>query len=97
MRRPAALADAVDRAVARARPAGRARPVASFWRDASLRLEYGREDVESYRTWLDADALRREVLDAARERGEAAAVLRDPDTNRSTREAPVPVTAPARS
>src|SRR5439155_12250015 len=46
------------------------RPVAnvaacSFWRGGSLRLEHGREDVESYLSWLDADALRREVLDAA--------------------------------
>lgn len=36
----------------------------SFWRDASLRLEYGREDADGYLDWLDAGALRREVLDA---------------------------------
>ncbi len=59
----------------------------SFWRDASLRLEYGREDAESYLHWLDTDALRREVLDAA-QGGSYLPSLRDPDTNRSTRESP---------
>jgi hypothetical protein len=72
------------------------RPVAQvraswFWRDASLRFEHGREDVESYRSWLDADALRREVLDAAVDAGVYLPSLRDPDSNRSTREAPRPV------
>jgi hypothetical protein len=67
------------------------RPVAqvrasSFWRDASVRLEQGREDVEAYRCWLDTDALRREVLDAAVEAGEYLPSLRDPGTNRSTRD-----------
>jgi hypothetical protein len=61
---------------------------ASFWRDASLRLEYGREDHDSFASWLDADALRREVLTPAAERGEYLPSLRDPVTNRSTREAP---------
>lgn len=56
----------------------------TFWRDRSLRLEFGREDVESYRQWLDTDALQREVLDAARE-GWFLPSLRDPATNRSTR------------
>lgn len=61
----------------------------TFWRDASLRLEHGRRDVESYRDWLDADALRREVLaplgpDGT---GEYLPSLRDPATNRATREA----------
>ncbi len=27
-----------------------------FWRDASLRLEFGREDVEPFADWLDAAA-----------------------------------------
>ena len=57
----------------------------TFWRDRSLRLEYGREDVESYRHWLDTDALRREVLDAAAG-GWIVPALRDPLTDRSTRE-----------
>jgi hypothetical protein len=71
----------------------RGRPAAhviasSFWRDASLRLEHGREDVESYISWLDAGALRREVLDAALSSGTYLPSLRDPATNRSTRAAP---------
>lgn len=57
----------------------------TFWRDASLRLEYGHQDVESYPDWLDTDALRREVLDAAPD-GHYLPSLRDPSTNRSTRE-----------
>lgn len=60
----------------------------SFWRDASIRLEHGREDVSSYLAWLDADALRREVLDAAVSSGHYLPSLRDPVTNRSTREPP---------
>lgn len=57
-----------------------------FWRDASLRFELGREDVESYPDWLDADALRREVLEPAATAGRYLPSLRDPGTNRSTRE-----------
>lgn len=55
----------------------------TFWRDASLRFERGREDVESYLSWLDAGALRREVLS-----GDEWYLpsLRDPATNRATRE-----------
>jgi hypothetical protein len=60
---------------------------AMFWRDASLRLEHGREDVESYLSWVDADALRREVLAPAAEHGRYLPSLRDPRTDRSTREA----------
>lgn len=59
----------------------------SFWRDASLRLEYGREDVESYLNWLDAGALRREVLSG----DTYLPSLRDPATNRATRADPVPL------
>jgi hypothetical protein len=70
------------------------RPVAlidatSFYRDASLRLEYGRTDVDSfYQGWLDVAALRREVLDPVAERGQYLPSLRDPGTNRSTRARP---------
>jgi hypothetical protein len=60
-----------------------------FWRDASLRLEHGREDPDSYLSWLDVSALRREVLDAVRDRGRYLPSLRDPATNRSTREPPI--------
>jgi hypothetical protein len=60
----------------------------TFWRDASLRLEYGREDVDSFLTWLDADALRREVLDPLGPRGDGHYLpsLRHPASNRATRE-----------
>jgi hypothetical protein len=61
-------------------------PAATFWRDAALRLEFGHEDVEGFLSWLDADALRREVLLPLVERGEYLPSLRDPVTNRSTRE-----------
>jgi hypothetical protein len=87
---PEALADALLAELrVRSCPAAHIR-AAHFWRDASLRLEYGRQDVESYLSWLDAGALRREALDAV-----VAAPprylpsLRDPVTNRSTRAAPV--------
>lgn len=60
----------------------------SFWRDASLRLEYGHEDVESYLTWLDAAALRRETLDPFGAGRPYLVTLRDPVSNRSTRDAP---------
>jgi hypothetical protein len=70
------------------RPAAQVR-AAGFWRDAALRLEHGRRDVDSYATWLDADALRREVLDAVVISGTYLPSLRDPLTNRSTRDAPV--------
>lgn len=65
------------------------RPVAlvradSFWRDASVRLEYGRHDPDGYLDWLDAGALRREVLDAV-PAGRYLPSLREPATNRATR------------
>lgn len=70
----------------------RGRPVTvitaeTFWRDASLRLEYGREDADSYLQWLDAAALRREVLDPLGPGGSGMFLpsLRDPLTNRATR------------
>jgi hypothetical protein len=58
---------------------------ASFWRDASLRLEYGREDLESFSSWLDAGALDREVLGPVAADGTYLPSLRDPVSNRSTR------------
>ena len=84
---PSALAAALVPLLERA-----GRPIAivhasTFWRDASLRLEYGREDVESYLTgWLDVGALQREVLSPVLS-GSYLPSLRDPVTNRSTREA----------
>jgi hypothetical protein len=70
------------------------RPVAvvdasTFYRDASLRLEHGRTDVDSfYQGWLDVAALRREVLDPVVADGRYLPSLRDPATNRSTRARP---------
>jgi hypothetical protein len=63
-------------------------PADSFWRDAALRLEHGHEDALSLPTWLDAAALRREVLDPLGPGGAGAYLpsLRDPRTNRATRE-----------
>jgi hypothetical protein len=62
-----------------------------FWRDASLRFENGRQDVDAFREWMDAAALKREVLDRALEQSSYLPSLRDPITNRATREAPVPL------
>jgi hypothetical protein len=58
----------------------------TFWRPASLRLEYGHEDDWAWLDgWLDEDALQREVLDALLERGSVLPALRDPGTDRSLR------------
>ena len=68
----------------------------TFWRDASLRLEHGRHDPFSYRhDWLDDAALLREVLAPLGPggSGEFLATLRDPVTNRATREPPRAATA----
>ena len=59
----------------------------SFWRDASLRFEYGREDADAYLNWLDDGALRREVLSG----DTYLPSLRDPATNRSTRAQALPL------
>lgn len=57
----AALADAL---VARGR-VPLVVPAEGFWRPAGERFQHGREDALAFRdTWLDAAALRREVLDA---------------------------------
>jgi hypothetical protein len=85
---PELLADALAAPLlALGRPLAHVRADA-FWRDASLRLEYGREDAESYLNWLDAGALRREVLAAG---DHYLPSLRDPVTNRATRAEPVPL------
>lgn len=60
-----------------------------FWRDAALRLEYGRTDLTSFvNGWLDVEALRREVLDPLGQGGSGRFLssLRDPVSNRATRE-----------
>jgi hypothetical protein len=87
---PAALAEAlIEPLRSLGRPAVHVR-AETFWRDASLRFEYGREDVDSYETWLDGAALRREVLDPIVTAGTYLPRLRDPSTNRATRAARQP-------
>jgi hypothetical protein len=64
-----------------------------FLRPAGERFEWGREDLQSFRErWLDEGALRREVLDAAVV-GRVLPSLWDADRDRSTRAAPVPLSA----
>jgi hypothetical protein len=61
----------------------------TFWRDASLRFEHGRHDLSAYRDeWLDGATLVREVLAPLGPggAGEFLPTLRDPATNRATRE-----------
>jgi hypothetical protein len=92
---PDALAEALQESV---RTSGRQAVhvrADGFWRDASVRLEFGREDPDAYLDWLDPGALRREVLDAAVEQHTYLPSLRDPNTNRSTRTAPQPLGADA--
>jgi len=82
---PAELAEAL---VAGVRAAGRSAvhvDTHDFWRDASLRLEYGREDVDSYLDWLDVPALEREVIRPLRSQQPVLPALRDPVSNRSSR------------
>jgi hypothetical protein len=59
-----------------------------FYRDAALRYEYGKQDVQSYYTgWLDRAALSREVLTPlANTAASYLPTLRDRQTNRSTRD-----------
>ena len=59
-----------------------------FLRPAGERFEHGREDPQALlETWLDVDALRREVLDAAVTARRWLPALRDPDRDRSSRAA----------
>jgi hypothetical protein len=65
-----------------------------FYRDASLRFEHGKTDVESfYSGWLDLAALQREVLRplAVAEGACYLPALRDEATNRAARAQPVPL------
>ena len=89
---PAARPDELAAALAEALPErGRSAVVVrseQFWRDASLRFEYGREDVLSLPDWVDIGALNREVLDPVAAGLHYLPSLRDPVSNRSTRESP---------
>ena len=86
---PDRLADAlVDPLRVRGRPAVRVR-TDDFLRPASVRLEFGRTDPDTfYAGWLDEAALRREVLDPAGPGGSGRIVttLWNPRTDRATRE-----------
>jgi len=60
-----------------------------WWRPASLRLEFGKTDVDTLLGgWVDNDALRRELLDPFGPGGTGSILrrLRDPVTDRSVRE-----------
>ncbi|WP_068269931.1 hypothetical protein [Aldersonia kunmingensis] len=62
--------------------------LADFIRPASVRLEYGHTDEQSYRTaWFDYTALQREVVDGLRVRGRWLPRLWDARTDRSPRAA----------
>ena len=84
----AALADSVaSRLVAAGRPAVRV-STRWWWRPASLRLEFGREEVDTLLGgWVDGAALGREVIEPLRA-GSTHIVtrLRDPATDRSVKE-----------
>ncbi|MBP2477779.1 hypothetical protein JOF53_006651 [Crossiella equi] len=92
--RPGELADAlVEPLRVRGRQVLRVR-AADFLKPASLRLEHGRRDPDSfYLNWLDAGALRREVLDPAAPdgTGEVLPSLWNPVTDRATRAGRVPL------
>ena len=87
-----ALADSlVDGLVAAGRPPVRV-SAGDFLRPAGERLEHGREDVQDFRErWLDAGALRREVLDSAVSAGSWLPRLWDAGRDRSARESVRPL------
>ncbi len=86
--RPGDLAERVAEALrVRGRPS-LAIGTAGFLRPASLRLEYGHEDVDAYYDgWFDTGALWREVFGPLEPGGDGRVLpdLRDPLTDRSTR------------
>ena len=86
---PGVLADAlVDPLRVRGRPAVRV-AAADFLRPASVRLEFGRTNPDSYyEGWLDEAGLRREVLDPAGPDGSGRVVTRlwDAAIDRAARE-----------
>ncbi|WHT17539.1 uridine kinase [Crossiella sp. CA-258035] len=91
---PGLLADALAEPLrVRGRPVLRV-SAGDFLRPASLRLEHGRRDPDSfYLNWLDAGALRREVLDPLAPQGSGLVLpsLWNPVTDRATRAERVPL------
>ena len=87
---PDRLADDVAAALrASGRPAAVVR-IVDYIRPASVRMEFGRTDAESYRTlWFDYEALDREVLTALRDHGVWLPRLWDKRTDRSPRDRPM--------
>ncbi len=60
-----------------------------WWRSAALRLEYGRQDVQSrLEGWVDVGSLRREAFDPLSPSGSGQYLtkLRDPRTDRAVRQ-----------
>lgn len=94
-------ADLADGVAERLRELGRPVIRAStrwWWRSASLRLEWGRTDVETLLFgWVDTQALRRELLDpvAAASADGYLPRLRDPATDRALRDERRPIPAGA--
>ncbi|MGW0873801.1 uridine kinase [Streptomyces sp. NPDC002740] len=92
--RPGDLAERVAGALhTRGRPS-RVVDTHGFLRPASLRLEYGRHDVDAYYDgWFDTGALWREVFDPLEPGGDGRILpdLRDPVTDRATRSPYVPL------
>jgi hypothetical protein len=92
---PGELADAVADALADRGRAVRRVSAEDFLRPASVRLERGREDPDSYyEDWLDEAALRREVLDPLAAGGPVLPRLWNPVTDRSYRAERVMLAAP---
>ena len=87
---PDRLADAVAASLrASGRPAAVVR-TSDYIRPASVRMEFGRTDTESYRTlWFDWDALDREVVTALRDTDVWLPRLWDERTDRSPRDRPL--------
>jgi len=87
---PDRLAEDVASALrADGRPAAIVR-VSDYIRPASVRMEFGRTDTDSYRTlWFDYDALDREVITALTGSGVWLPRLWDERTDRSPRDRPV--------
>jgi hypothetical protein len=87
--------DLADAVAAELRPLGRSAVRVStswWWRPASLRLEFGKTDVDMLLGgWIDNAALRREVFEPFGPGGSGRVLrrLRDPVTDRSVRDSPI--------